>query len=47
MLVLKREGDIWREWPIGLPGTYETELLPGLVVSPRQLLAQTAHQDDE
>lgn len=38
MLVLRRDGDTWREVPVDDAGTYRTRLLPGLVVRPGELL---------
>jgi Uma2 family endonuclease len=47
MLVLRREGDTWREVPVSLDATYETELLPGLVVRPGVLMAEPSEEGDE
>ncbi|HEV3167214.1 MAG TPA: Uma2 family endonuclease [Isosphaeraceae bacterium] len=38
MLVLKRAGDTWKEARIAADATYHTHLLPGLEVSPSQLI---------
>ena len=45
MLVLQRAGDVWEERELGEGHTYQTELLPGLVVSVSVILGPQAEED--
>ena len=45
MLVLQRAGDVWEERELGEGLSYQTELLPGLVVSVSEILGPPAAED--
>lgn len=46
LIVLKREGDTWAEQVLGDQELYQTELLPGLVVSVGEILGAPVAEDE-
>ena len=47
LLVLQRAGDVWEERELGDGETYQTELLPGLMMAVGEILGPAPNQDDE
>ena len=47
LLVLQRVGDAWEERELGEGQTYQTELLPGLMISVSEILGAAPDQTDE